>query len=102
MSRFTSACAERSHATKPCSDGVSRAFVVERQIEKLVEGVGRLVAEPRQEFLAAAVCAEQAGVERERRQRARLFAQRVEPRRDIGPLRAQRAAQAALAGSRRA
>ena len=45
----------------------SRALVVEREIEELVERVVGFVAEPRQDALAPAVGAEQARIERERR-----------------------------------
>ena len=55
MSRFTSVCAVRSQATKPCSDGVSRALVVEREIEEFAQRVVGLVAEPREELRAAAL-----------------------------------------------
>ena len=52
MSRLISALAARSQATKPCSDGVSRLLVVEREIEEFVERVVGFGAEPRQNGLA--------------------------------------------------
>ncbi len=73
------------------------ALVIEREIEEFVERVVGLVAEPPQDLLSPAACAEQIGVEGKRRELARPLAHRVEPRREIGPLRAKRRAQAALA-----
>ncbi len=76
MSRLTLVCAVRSQAMKPCSDGVSRALVVEREIEKLVERVVGLGAEPREEPLASSLGPQHARIERERRLAAPTSAKR--------------------------
>ena len=76
-----------------------RAFVVEREIEEFVERVGGLMSEPREEFAAALLGAEQPGVERERRRaraRARACSSNVAPQVRAAASR-KRVAQAALA-----
>ncbi len=103
MSRFTSLCATRIQCRKPCSDGVSRALIVEREVEEFVERVDGFDAEPGQNLLAAVPCAEHMRVERKRRHRARRLAELVEravggvKRRLFAGTLAQSAAQRALA-----
>ena len=52
---------------KALQRGRRLAFVVQRQFQKLIERVVRLVSEPPQDSRAAAVAAEQPGIERKRR-----------------------------------
>ena len=79
------------------------AFVVERQVEEFIEGVGRFVAQPRENALAPPRCAEQVCIECEWRVPARRLGQRVEAdgrvaeHQIVGRFGAQRSAQRGLA-----
>ena len=60
----------RARLAQPCQEALERwrfaAFIVEREIEKLVEGIVCFRTEPRQKALPAAAGAEKARVERKR------------------------------------